>query len=90
MTDTQMYKILAERERIMIQERELNRQLSDLKEERKPLDDDIEEFLGDEERIELSKWIIKRVDRDGYPVPPCSYVSVKANKKKLVAKKTAA
>ena len=90
MTDMKIAKVLAERERYMIQERELNRQLKELKEERKPLDDEIEEFLGDDKEIEISKWIIKRVDRDGYPVPPCSYVSVKANKKKLVAKKTAA
>ena len=89
MTDMKISKVLAERERIMIQERELNRQIKELKEERKPLDDEIEEFLGNKKEIEISKWIIKRVDRDGYPVPPCSYVSVKPNKKSLVAKKAA-
>ena len=90
MTDMKTSKVLAERERIMIAERELNKQLTELKKERKPLDAEVESFLGDNEEIEFSKWIIKRTNRKGYEVQPCSYVTVKLNNTKLVAKRTAA
>lgn len=90
MTDTKMFKILAERERIMVAERELNAKLAELKKVRKPLDVEVEKFLGDDDEVEVSKWIIKRVDRKGYEVKPCSYVQVNVNSRKLVAKKSVA
>jgi len=90
MTEQMICRVLAERERIMIQERELSSALEALKRERKPLDVKVAEFLGDEEETEVSKWIVKRIDRRGYEVPPCSYIMVKVNSAKLVAKRTAA
>lgn len=86
MTDMKISKVLAERERIMIQERELNKRLAELKEERKPFDIEIDHFLGHKDEIRLSKWIIKRVARDSYEVRASSYVSIRVNKIRLVAK----
>lgn len=90
MTDMKIAKVLAERERYMIQERELNKQLTELKKARKPLDAEVEQYLGDDAEVEFSKWVIKRVDRKGYEVKACSYVTVKVNTAALVAKKSAA
>lgn len=90
MTEQMICKVLAERERIMVQERELNSRLAELKKERKPLDEQVSEYLGDDDETEISKWIIKRIDNKGYEVQPYSYVTVKVNKAKLVAKKSAA
>lgn len=89
MTDTQMYKVLAARERIMVQERELNAKLTELKKGRKPLDIEIDHFLGHKEEIKISRWIIKRVNKGSYEVRASSHISVNVNKIKLVAKKAA-
>ncbi|MCP4203731.1 MAG: hypothetical protein GY769_17575 [bacterium] len=90
MSDMKIAKALAERERIQIQIREHEKAIEALKKERKPHHAVVEGFLGDDAEVEFSKWIIKKVDRAGYEVKASSYVSVKVNKAKLVAKKSAA
>lgn len=88
LTDQKMYRVLAERERVLIQERELNAALAGLKKQREPLDAQLREYMDGRETTDLSKWTLKWVDRRAYEVPECSYVTVKVNTRKLVAVKT--
>lgn len=84
-----MCKILAERERILIQERELNAKLTMLKKEREPLDVQVRKYLGSKDEVNVSKWNIKWQHRVAHTVGACKFPVVKVNTKKLTSKKIA-